>query len=42
MFAAEIRRKHVLQLRAFSKWKWHVDEVFVTVNKLTRTAALAG
>ena len=32
MFAAEIRRKRVQQLRAFSKWKWHVDEVFVKVN----------
>ncbi len=32
MFAAEIRRKRVQQLRAFSKWKWHVDGVFVKVN----------
>jgi putative transposase len=32
MFAAEIRRKRVQQLRAFSKWKWHVDEVFVKIN----------
>ncbi len=32
VFAAEIRRKRVQQLRAFSKWKWHVDEVFVKVN----------
>ncbi|MES0828240.1 IS6 family transposase [Ruegeria sp. SCP11] len=32
MFASEIRRKRVQQLRAFSKWKWHVDEVFVNVN----------
>ena len=32
MFAAEIRRKRVQQLRAFSKFKWHVDEVFVKVN----------
>ncbi len=32
MFASEIRRKLVQQLRAFSKWKWHVDEVFVKVN----------
>jgi transposase-like protein len=29
MFAAGIKRKRVQQLRAFSKWKWHVDEVFV-------------
>ncbi len=32
MFAAEIRRKRVQQLRAFSKWNWRVDEVFVKVN----------
>ncbi len=32
MFAADIRRERVQQLRAFSKWKWHVDEVFVKVN----------
>lgn len=32
VFAAEIRRKRVQQLRAFSKWKWHVDEVFVKIN----------
>ncbi|CUH46307.1 hypothetical protein RUA4292_00472 [Ruegeria atlantica] len=32
MFASEIRRKRVQQLRAFSKWKWHLDEVFVKVN----------
>src|SRR5210317_273149 len=32
MFASEIRRKRVQQLRAFSKWKWHVDEAFVKVN----------
>ncbi|WP_170348199.1 IS6 family transposase [Ruegeria atlantica] len=31
-FAAEIRRKRVQQLRAVSKWKWHLDEVFVKVN----------
>ncbi len=32
IFATEIRRKRVQLLRAFSKWKWHVDEVFVKVN----------
>ena len=32
MFAAEIRRWRVQQLRAYSKWKWHVDGVFVKVN----------
>ena len=32
MFASEIRRKRVQQLRAYSKWRWHVDEVFVKIN----------
>ncbi|WP_212526077.1 IS6 family transposase [Actibacterium sp. MT2.3-13A] len=32
MFASEIRRKRVQQLRAFSRWQWHVDEVFVKIN----------
>jgi putative transposase len=32
MFAAEIRRKRVQQLRAFSNWQWHLDEVFVKIN----------
>ncbi len=40
MFAAEIRRKRVQQLRAFSKWKWHVDEVFV--KEMARGLSLAG
>jgi putative transposase len=32
MFAAEIRRKRVQQKRAFSNWRWHLDEVFVKIN----------
>lgn len=32
MFASEIRRRRVQQLRAFSRWQWHVDEVFVQIN----------
>ena len=32
MFAAEIRRKRIQQLRAFSNWQWHLDEVFVKIN----------
>ena len=32
LFAAEIRRKRVQQLRAHSNWKWHLDEVFVKIN----------
>ena len=31
-FAAEIRRKRVDRMRAFSNWRWHVDEVFVKIN----------
>ena len=31
MFAAEIRRKRVTSLKA-SRWRWHLDEVFVKVN----------
>jgi putative transposase len=32
MFADEIRRKRVEKMRAFSNWRWHVDEVFVKIN----------
>ncbi len=32
MFASEIRRKRVQQLRAYSIWKWQVDELFVKFN----------
>ncbi len=32
MFATEIRKKRVHQLRAFSNWQWHLDEVFVKIN----------
>ena len=32
MFANEIRRKRVQQMRAYSHWKWHLDEVFVKIN----------
>ena len=31
-FASEIRRKRVDQMRAFSAWQWHVDELFVQIN----------
>ncbi|MEC8197018.1 MAG: DDE-type integrase/transposase/recombinase, partial [Pseudomonadota bacterium] len=30
--ANEIRRKRVQQMRAYSHWKWHLDEVFVKIN----------
>lgn len=32
IFAAEIRKKRVRHLRAYSNWQWHLDEVFVKVN----------
>ena len=31
MFAAEIRKRRVGQMRT-SRWRWHLDEVFVKVN----------
>ena len=32
IFAAEIRKKRMGRKRAFSVWRWHLDEVFV--NKI--------
>ncbi|MDA5095237.1 IS6 family transposase [Aliiroseovarius sp. KMU-50] len=32
LFSSEIQRKRVQQLRAFSRWQWHLDEVFVKIN----------
>ncbi len=32
VFASEIRRKRVQQLRAYSKWTWHQDELFVKIK----------
>jgi putative transposase len=32
MFAAEIRKKPVAQMRGYPQWRWHLDEVFVKVN----------
>jgi len=32
MFATEIRRKRTSRMRAYSKWRWHLDEVFVRIN----------
>ena len=32
MFAAEIRRKRVQRMRAFTHWRWHLDEVYVKIN----------
>jgi putative transposase len=36
VFAAEIRRKRVQKMRAYSNWQWHLDEVFVKINGKTR------
>jgi putative transposase len=33
MFASEIRRKRVSGMRS-SHWRWHLDEVFVKVNRV--------
>jgi len=32
MFAAEIRRKRVEHMRAFTHWRWHLDEIYVKIN----------
>ncbi len=32
MFAAEIRKKRSVALRALPQWRWHLDEVFVRIN----------
>ena len=34
MFAAEIKKRR-LQHRCYSRWRWHLDEVFVRVNGAT-------
>jgi putative transposase len=32
MFAAEIRRKRVERMRAFTHWRWPLDEMYVKIN----------
>ena len=32
MFASEIRRKRVQQMRAHTHWRWRLDEVYVKIN----------
>ena len=32
IFAAEIRKRRVTNMRRFPQWRWHLDEVFVKVN----------
>ena len=32
MFAAEIRRRRVDRMRAYTHWRWHLDEMYVRIN----------
>jgi putative transposase len=32
MFAAEIRKRRIDQMRAHTHWRWHLDEVYVKIN----------
>jgi putative transposase len=32
VFAAEIRRTRMAQMRGYTQWRWHLDEVFVKIN----------
>ena len=32
VFAAEIRKKRTTSVQDMTKWKWHLDEVFVRIN----------
>jgi hypothetical protein len=32
MFAAEIRKKRVEAMRAYTHWRWHLDEMYVKIN----------
>mgnify|MGYP007096624648 CR=1 FL=1 len=32
MFTAEVRRKRVQKMRAYSNWQWHLDGVFVKID----------
>ncbi len=32
LFASELRKRRVQQQRHYSRWRWHLDEVFVKIN----------
>ena len=36
IFAAELRRKRIDRMRSCKQWRWHLDEVFVKINGVTR------
>ena len=35
MFATEIRRKRVERMRGSNHWRWHLDEVFLKISRVT-------
>lgn len=35
IFAAELRRKRIDRMRSCKQWRWHLDEVFVKINRVT-------
>ena len=37
IFAAEIRKRRVEQMRGYPQWRWHLDEVFVKINGKLRS-----
>jgi putative transposase len=32
LFAADIRHQRLSRVRAFTRWKWHLDALFVRLN----------
>ena len=32
MFAADIKRRRISQMKGYTHWRWHVDECFVKIN----------
>ena len=36
LFASEIRRKRAQGMRQVSRWRWHLDEMYVKINGATR------
>ena len=32
MFAAKIRKKRVDGMRSHTRWRWHLDEVYMKIN----------
>src|SRR5258708_8107503 len=32
MFAAEIRKRRIADIRGYPQWRWHLDEAFVKAN----------